>query len=65
MDHNVVRNWLHTVLAPYPLADRVYAHLDALLLAFHSLSPRTEVYSTSPSLSTLTPLTLVLRNSLR
>ncbi|KDN44062.1 UEV-domain-containing protein [Tilletiaria anomala UBC 951] len=45
MDHTVVRQWLHSVLGKYSLSDRVFTHVDALLLAYSSLTPRTEVYT--------------------
>ncbi|KAK0536433.1 Suppressor protein stp22 of temperature-sensitive alpha-factor receptor and arginine permease [Tilletia horrida] len=47
MDHAVVQRWLRQVLAgPYAAnADRVFADVDRVLLAFSSLSPRTEVYT--------------------
>ncbi|KAE8216563.1 hypothetical protein CF327_g210 [Tilletia walkeri] len=47
MDHTVVQRWLRQVLSgPYaPNADRVYIDIDRVLIAFSSLSPRTEVYT--------------------
>ncbi len=60
MDHNVVRGWLRSVLGPYALADRVYSHVDTLLLAFSSLAPKTEVYSESSQHYLLLRFTLAL-----
>ncbi|KAK0546559.1 Suppressor protein stp22 of temperature-sensitive alpha-factor receptor and arginine permease [Tilletia horrida] len=53
MDHSVVQQWLRQTLSssgPYSSSssssrDRIYADIDRILLAFSSLSPRTEVYT--------------------
>ncbi|KAL9933337.1 hypothetical protein V8E36_008055 [Tilletia maclaganii] len=47
MDHAVVQRWLRQVLTgPYGVnADSVYAAVDRVLIAYSSLSPRTEVYT--------------------
>ena len=45
MSSSLTHKWLRDAVQPYPDAQRVFAHVDALLTKFQALRPKSDVYS--------------------